>query len=127
MLFIASQCCFASEWYQICDKIYLKIDKVQNNYTYFWIKKLNNYDIPRVKNRKVSFELFYEIDNCSANTSGLLALYIYGLNGDVLSSYINPDYQNPNFVKFEPVVPQTNGEYMYNIVCNNQMQNNFNE
>lgn len=117
-IFMFSQVCFASEWVEIIDKVYVNIDKQDNEYIFYWMKRLNNKDIPRINNKQVYYHLYYVVDNCANNTtSESLAAYAYSLTGEVLDSHISPYFNTPKYASFSPIVPQSNGEIFHKFIC----------
>lgn len=108
---------FAEEWVEVYGKTYIKIDRTQNDKVFYWAKILNDGTMKPVDKQKIQYILMYNVENCSQSGSGLLATYEYGFSGKVLSSYISPNYNYPNLVNFEPVVPQSVGEVIHKAVC----------
>jgi len=108
---------FAEEWIEVYNKTYIKIDKYQNNRVFYWTKALNDGTMKPVNKQKVQYIMDYNVEDCSQNSSGLLATYAYGLSGKVLSSYISPFYNYPSMIPFEPVIPQSVGEVIHKSVC----------
>lgn len=108
---------FSEEWVEVYSKIYIKIDKSQNDKIFYWSKFLNDGTMKPVNNQKIKYAMNYNIEDCTQNSNGLLAAYEYSTSGKVLSSYVSPFFNHPSLVPFEPVVPQSVGEVIHKYVC----------
>lgn len=121
---------FATNWYQLQDKIYIDLDSIQpynaqfglsNNQTntyIFWSKELNTNsntfkDIENIYHKKFWFVMNREVINCNNQTMGLTSYADYDLNGNVLGSHEYDNYQ----IKWYSIVPDTISNLFYNIVC----------
>lgn len=104
-------CVFASQWAEVCDKIYVKIEKYESNKVYYWVKILNKGKTKPINSKKVMHEMIYEVSDCSNNTIWLQNYYAYGPSGEVLDS------STSNYPDFQQIVPQSVGEALHNYVC----------
>lgn len=110
---------FAEEWAEVYNKMYVKIEKTQDDKVFYWTKILNDGTIKPIDKQKIQYIMNYNIENCSDNSSGILATYSYGFSGKVLSSYVSLYYNYPTLISFEPVVPQSVGEVIHKFICGN--------
>jgi len=117
LFFITSLKVFANDWVLIAPKIYVKIDKVETNQILYWIKRLNDGTIKPIKNKKVFYSMGYQVSDCSDNTAGVLAYYVYGVDGDVLNSFVSPYVRAFRANVLEPVIPQSIMEVAHNYAC----------
>lgn len=101
----------ASQWVEAINKTYIKIEKVQENEVYYWVKFLNTGKTKPIKNQKVKHELIYYVSNCQNNTIWPQDYYAYGVSGEVLSS------DSSNYPQFQKIVPQSVGELLHNYAC----------
>jgi len=115
---------FASEWAEVCYKIYIKVEKTQGDKVFYWQKALNNGEMKPIRKQKINYNMAYLIDNCSQSTTGILAMYIYGFNNSPIESYTSSSYNNPEYIRFEPIIPQTIGESIHKYVCSYNTNSN---
>lgn len=108
---IGASCAFASQWTEVCDKTYVKIEKYQGSKVFYWVKILNNGKIEPINSKKVLHEMLYEVSDCSSNTIWLQNYYVYGISGEVL------DTSTSNYPDYQQIVPQSVGEALQNYVC----------
>ena len=124
LLFTSASVCFASHWFTMFDKSYLDLDslKVDGQYVYGWIKRLNPGDWALEKNKKVSSKMIYYVADCNSKKLEILASTTYGGNNQVLSSFDVSANYNPKYGNWFSVVPETYGEVTYQFLCSSIAQ-----
>jgi hypothetical protein len=114
---------FAAEWVQIGEKSYMDVSSLapyKYNYTditySIWKKSLNDgtdtwKNLEKRYGKKIGYNKALFVVNCTKKEIGLKSVVEYDLNEHVVDSYesIYPDWSS--------VVPETNGELMYTLVC----------
>ena len=105
---------FASEWAELSDKKYIKIEKYQDGKVFYWVKALNDGRFEPINKKTVNHKMSYFSSNCSNNTMAIISSYSYDMEGNVISNF------NDAYYMFEPVVPQSIGETMHKYVCGYQ-------
>lgn len=118
-LLLINSTAIANEWVEVYYKTYVKLEKLDGDNVFYWAKYLNDGSIKPIANKKVHFQMSYEVENCADNSSATMASYFYGLNGSVLSSYVSPFYSTPRYLSFSPVIPQSIGEALHKYACEN--------
>lgn len=77
-----------------------------------WIKMIIHTDLSKdglsVGDHKMAK---YKV-KCNSNEIGLAAVYAYKKTGQMINSYV------PSYVNYEPVIPESKGEFMAYVVCN---------
>lgn len=127
---------FASDWVQISEKDYMdlaSIDKYNAIGLYrddilytAWIKSLNDksqfwINLEKMLNKKLWYSMSQYVVNCSRKEVATKHSALY----DTKDAYI---YDKELYLKWESIVPDTNGEYLYSLVCSaNQVSNPSNE
>ena len=117
---------FAAEWVQIGEKIYLDASSV-SRYEYrlnfdkdilysIWKKSLNDgKDTWKNLEKKYGKKLWYDkellVVNCTKKELAIKSIIDYDLNENVAGSY------ESSYLEWQSVVPETNGELMYALVC----------
>lgn len=124
LLFTNASVCFASHWFTMFDKSYLDLEslKVDGQYVYGWIKRLNPGDWELENNKKVYSKMIYYVADCSGKKLDTIAVITYGGNNQVLSSFdISANY-NPRYGNWFSVAPETYGEATYQVLCSSITQ-----
>ncbi|MBP3821686.1 hypothetical protein J6G99_08615 [bacterium] len=122
MLTMAS-CVFAAEWIQIGEKSYLDVSSLSpyeynhTDVTYsIWKKSLNDgtdtwKNLEKILGKKLWYSKVLFVINCTKKEIGIKSAIHYDLNENVADS------NEFIYLNWQSVVPETNGEFMYALVC----------
>ncbi len=76
-----------------------------------WVIIMDN---GRIGLRKYAFVEDYEEFRCKDRTSATLESHFYNKKGNIISSV---NYEKYNNVDYERIIPGSNGEILFNVVC----------
>ena len=114
MLLLLALPVFAADWLEIDHKIYLDKSSIKHNYqtneVSAWIKILNDGNMQNVSDKKVWFKIINTSFNCSNKTYRNNSYNVYGLKGTVL-------YSDNYGSQWETIIPDSNADYWFSIVC----------
>jgi hypothetical protein len=117
---ISITCVLASEWKEISNKSYIDVSSIQQDsfgYRYAWLKLLNDGTFKPIKNKKIHYIMAYHAFDCSLKKVDQISVTSYGLSGEVLESWEMPNYSPKYSMTWLNVVPDTNGEIWFYLVC----------
>lgn len=105
-------CCFGAEWFEIDNKTYLDLNsiKLKTSSVVFWLKSLNNKDIPDFDGKKVWYVMNKNEIDCYDNKIKSLAFYVYDLQGKQINGTDEAD-------KFSEIIPGTKAEEWKELLC----------
>ena len=127
---------FASDWVQISEKDYMDLSSI-NEYNAIglyaddvlysvWIKNLNDKsefwtNLEKMLNKKLWYSMSQHVVNCSRREIATKHSALYDTKN-------NSIYDKELYLEWGSVVPDTNGEYLYSLVCStNQASNQQND
>lgn len=113
LLLVSATPVFATNWLQVGYKIWIDLDSIKSSagITSAWFKDLNPGDWDNYNNKKIWYRLNLIDFKCSQKQISAAAYAIYDLKGNLLDS------DNWNSYSWQPVIPDSVGEYKYNFVC----------
>ncbi len=127
---------FASDWVQISEKDYMDLSSINEYNTIglyaddvlysVWIKNLNDKsefwtNLEKMLNKKLWYSMSQHVVNCSRREIATKHSALYDTKN-------NSIYDKELYLEWGSVVPDTNGEYLYSLVCSaNQASNPSNE
>lgn len=113
----------AINWFKVDEKNYIDFDSLLHippmyldNLEFrgreweFWVKRLNNNDIPNYNGQRVWFIMAKNHINCSNRYSNILSLNVYNLKGQVINTY------DGNLGK-SAIIPGTYMDFYYQLFC----------
>ena len=125
---------FAADWVQIGDKIYLDASSL-SEYAYdlnfdnskiysIWKKGLNDStdswkNLEKNYKKKLWYDKTLFVINCSRKELAVKSIVLYDLNENVVDNIDN------SYLNWSSIVPETNGEVMYSLVCRPIVSNNI--
>ena len=132
-----ASCAFAAEWLQIGEKSYLDVSS-KSPYDYrlnfdndklysVWKKSLNDgtnswKDLEKTIGKKLWYNKALYVINCTKKEIGIKSVVYYDLKDNVAANHDSLS------LDWHSVVPETNGELVYALVCNasDNIQNKVN-
>lgn len=111
IIFVFCSPAFAANWIQISTREYLKIDKVEKENVYYWIKSINDGSFPKEKNQIPAYYMTHYISDCKNNLTQNLAFYTYSKTGKVL--YLQENHS----AKWKKPIPRSRGEFWHKSAC----------
>jgi hypothetical protein len=127
---------FASDWVQISEKDYMDLSSINEHNTIglyaddvlysVWIKNLNDKsefwtNLEKMLNKKLWYSMSQHVVNCSRREIATKHSALYDTKN-------NSIYDKELYLEWGSVVPDTNGEYLYSLVCStNQASNQQND
>jgi len=119
LFLVSPACAIVGNWKQIDNKIYLlKGDYIEKPYVGFWIKRLNDGDMDLVDKKKVWYEIYYILANCSDSSLYIINSISYDKNAKILTSWEAPFTEKYlDIIPFSKVVPDSMGEVYFNAGC----------
>lgn len=113
---------WAANWVEIGYKQYVDTSSIKRqykygynskyspNFSYAWIKTLNQEPTKKLKNKKIWFSQDYFVFDCESKRIKIEDSVFYDLDGNVIESYNVP-------TEWERVIPDSKGEQLFNAMC----------